>query len=149
MMLKYFERLTRRLDAAISRSSDLHNARRKFALEVARIGTRLYSGEHRVAWCGVVAPFDMLAAMNLTSCFVEFVGAMLSSTGAVGTFLEESEHAGFAADTCGYHRSVLGAAIQRAYAASRRDDCDHLPMHRRTSCNGKPRPHVRQGAVRA
>ena len=148
-MLKYFERLTRRLDAAISKSSDLHNARRKFALEVARIGTRLYSGEHRVAWCGVVAPFDMLAAMNLTSCFVEFVGAMLSSTGAVGTFLEESEHAGFARG----HVRVSSVSARRGnskgYAAPRRDDCDHLPMHRRTSCNGKPRPHVRQGAVRA
>lgn len=113
MMLKYFERLTSRLEGAISRNADLPNARRKFALETARLGTRLYSGEHRVAWCGVVAPFDMLAAMNLTSCFVEFVGAMLASTGAVGTFLEESEHAGFAAETCGYHRSVLGAAIQK------------------------------------
>ena len=113
MMLKYFERLTSRLEGAISKSSELPNARRKFALETARLGTRLYSGEHRVAWCGVVAPFDMLAAMNLTSCFVEFVGAMLASTGVVGTFLEESEHAGFAADTCGYHRSVLGAAIQK------------------------------------
>jgi benzoyl-CoA reductase/2-hydroxyglutaryl-CoA dehydratase subunit BcrC/BadD/HgdB len=112
MMLQYFERLASRLEAKIHKDSDKPNARRKFALEIARIGTRLYSGQHRVAWCGVVAPFDMLSAMNITSCFVEFVGAMLASTGAVATFLEESEHAGFAADTCGYHRGVIGAALK-------------------------------------
>jgi benzoyl-CoA reductase/2-hydroxyglutaryl-CoA dehydratase subunit BcrC/BadD/HgdB len=112
MMLQYFQRLASRLEAKIQKDSDKPNARRKFALEIAKLGTRLYSGEHRVAWCGVVAPFDMLSAMNITSCFVEFVGAMLASTGAVGTFLEESEHAGFAADTCGYHRAVIGATIK-------------------------------------
>jgi len=112
MMLQYFERLASRLQAKIQKDSDKPNARRKFALEIAKLGTRLYSGEHRVAWCGVAAPFDMLSAMNITSCFVEFVGAMLAATGAVGMFLEESEHGGFAADTCGYHRAVIGAAIK-------------------------------------
>ena len=99
MMLQYFQMLESRLNAKIQKTPDKPNARRKFALEIAKLGTRLYSGEHRVAWCGVVAPFDMLSAMNVTSCFVEFVGAMLSSTGNVGMFLEESEHAGFAAET--------------------------------------------------
>jgi benzoyl-CoA reductase/2-hydroxyglutaryl-CoA dehydratase subunit BcrC/BadD/HgdB len=55
-------------------------------------------------------PFDLLAAMGVTSCFVEFVGAMLASTGMVEAFLEEAEEVGFAGDTCAYHRSVLGAA---------------------------------------
>jgi benzoyl-CoA reductase/2-hydroxyglutaryl-CoA dehydratase subunit BcrC/BadD/HgdB len=112
MMLQYFENLASRIEAKIGKSPDKPNARRKFALEIAKLGTRLYSGEHRVAWCGVVAPFDMLSAMNVTSCFVEFVGAMLAATGNVGMFLEESEHAGFGADTCGYHRAVIGAALK-------------------------------------
>jgi len=112
MMLRYFERLASRLEAKITKTPDMPNARRKFALEIAKLGIRLYSGKHRVAWCGVVAPFDMLSAMNVTSCFVEFVGAMLAATGAVGTFLEESEHGGFAADTCGFHRAVIGAAMK-------------------------------------
>ena len=112
MMLQYFQMLESRLGAKIQKTPDEPNARRKFALEIARLGTRLYSGEHRVAWCGVVAPFDMLSAMNVTSCFVEFVGAMLASTGNVAMFLEESEHAGFGADTCGYHRAVVGAALK-------------------------------------
>jgi benzoyl-CoA reductase/2-hydroxyglutaryl-CoA dehydratase subunit BcrC/BadD/HgdB len=112
MMLQYFQHLASVMEARIMKTPDKPNARRKFGLEVARLGTRLYSGEHRVAWCGVVAPFDMLSAMNVTSCFVEFVGAMLATNGNVGVFLEESEHAGFAADTCGYHRAVLGAAMK-------------------------------------
>jgi len=112
MMLQYFENLASRIEAKIGKSPNKPNARRKFALEIAKLGTRLYSGEHRVAWCGVVAPFDMLSAMNVTSCFVEFVGAMLAATGNVGMFLEESEHAGFWADTCGYHRAVIGAALK-------------------------------------
>jgi benzoyl-CoA reductase/2-hydroxyglutaryl-CoA dehydratase subunit BcrC/BadD/HgdB len=112
MMLQYFQMLESRIGAKIKRTPDIPNARRKFALEIAKLGTRLYSGEHRVAWCGVVAPFDMLSAVNITSCFVEFVGAMLASTGNVGMFLEESEHAGFGADTCGYHRGVIGAALK-------------------------------------
>ncbi|MBI5249304.1 MAG: 2-hydroxyacyl-CoA dehydratase [Desulfomonile tiedjei] len=112
MMLQYFQRLASVTEARISKYPHQPNARKKFALEIAKLGIRLYSGEHRVAWCGVVAPFDVLSAMNVTSCFVEFVGAMLASTGTVGMFLEESEHAGFAADTCGYHRAVLGAAMK-------------------------------------
>ena len=112
MMLQYFQMLESRIDAKIRKTPDKPNARRKFALEIAKLGIRLYSGEHRVARCGVVAPFDMLSAMNVTSCFVEFVGAVLAATGNVGMFLEESEHAGFGADTCGYHRAVIGAALK-------------------------------------
>ena len=83
-----------------------------YALEVARLGERLYAGEDRIAWCGIVAPFDLLTAMGVTSCFVEFIGAMLASTGMVDSFLETAEHAGFGGDTCGYHRSVIGANLK-------------------------------------
>ena len=62
-----------------------------------------------MAWCGITAPFDLLSAMNVTSCYVEFIGAMVASTGIAGEFLEEAEHAGFASDICGYHRAVMGA----------------------------------------
>lgn len=111
-MLQYFQRIESVLQARIDKSPDKPHARHKFALEIGRLGTRLYSGERKVAWCGVTAPFDMLSALDITSCFVEFVGAMLASTGHVGMFLEESEHAGFGADTCGYHRAVIGAAMK-------------------------------------
>ena len=65
-----------------------------------------------MAWCGVLTPFDLLQALGITSCFVEFVGAMLAATGGVEPLLEEAEHAGYATDGCSYHRAVLGAAIQ-------------------------------------
>jgi len=112
MMLEYFQNLESGIAARIKQEADRPNARKKYALEVARLGTRLYEGTHSVAWCGIVAPFDLLNAMGLTSCFVEFVGAMLASTGAVEAFLEEAEQAGYATDACGYHRSVIGAAQQ-------------------------------------
>jgi benzoyl-CoA reductase/2-hydroxyglutaryl-CoA dehydratase subunit BcrC/BadD/HgdB len=86
--------------------------RKRYTLEVARLGRRLYSGKDPLAWCGVVAPFDLLHAMGITSCFVEFVGAMLASTGMVGEFIETADHQGFSSDACSFHRSVLGAAAK-------------------------------------
>lgn len=110
MMKQYFEDLTSGIEAKLAADPGSRSPRKIYALEVARLGARLYGGKERVAWCGVTAPFDLLAAMGVTSCFVEFVGAMLASTGMEGMFLETAEQAGFGGDTCGYHRSVLGAA---------------------------------------
>ena len=112
MILQYFESLESGLQAKIMAQPESPNPRKKYALELARLGRRLYSGSDRVAWCGVAAPFDLLNAMGVTSCFVEFTGAMLSSMGAAGPFLEQAEHAGYGADACGYHRSVTGAAMK-------------------------------------
>jgi benzoyl-CoA reductase/2-hydroxyglutaryl-CoA dehydratase subunit BcrC/BadD/HgdB len=50
--------------------------------------------------------------MGVTSCFVEFVGAMLASTGMAGEFIEAADHSGYSSDACSYHRSVIGAAIK-------------------------------------
>jgi benzoyl-CoA reductase/2-hydroxyglutaryl-CoA dehydratase subunit BcrC/BadD/HgdB len=112
MIREYFESLESGLQAKLTAQPESPNPRKKYALELARLGRRLYSGSDRVAWCGVAAPFDLLNAMGVTSCFVEFIGAMLSSMGASGPFLEEAEHAGFGADACAYHRSVTGAAMK-------------------------------------
>ncbi len=110
MMYQYFKDMADGIEAKILQDSSLPNPRKKYALETARLGSRLYSGENRVAWCGIAVPFDLLSAMGITSCFVEFVGAVLASTGMADPFLEEAEQAGFVGDTCGYHRSVIGAA---------------------------------------
>lgn len=112
MMLQFFDGLESGLKAKIAAQPDSPNAKKKYALEVARLGKRLYSGSDRVSWGGILTPFDLLNTMGVTSCFVEFVGGVLASTGAVGPFLEEAEHAGYAADACGYHRSVMGAALK-------------------------------------
>lgn len=110
MMQKYFNDLETGLTAAIMAGNSSH--RKLYALELARLGTRLYSGANRVAWCGITAPFDLLNAMGVTSCFVEFIGAMLASTGVVGSFLEETDHIGYSPDACSYHRAVTGATLK-------------------------------------
>ena len=110
MMLQYFEDLATGIETRLREDPASASPRKELALQIARLGTRLYSGRDRVAWCGVAAPFDLLNAMGVTSCFVEFVGAMLASTGTVGPLLEEAEHGGYNTDTCAYHRAVLGAS---------------------------------------
>ena len=109
MMKQYFDTLVSGIEAKIAADPAEKTPRKLYALEISRLGRRLYSGKG-VAWCGIVAPFDLLTAMGVTSCFVEFIGAMLASTGIAGEFLEEAEHCGFTGDICGYHRSIMGAA---------------------------------------
>lgn len=110
-MLGYFEELAQGLSAKLA-TADEAVARKKLTLALARLGVELFSTKQEVAWCGVLVPFDLLRAMGVTSCFVEFVGAMLASTGNAGAFLEEAEGAGFSTDACGYHRAVTGAFRQ-------------------------------------
>ena len=109
MMRSQFEKLITGIGAKLAEPGGV-TPRRRFALELARLGKRLYDGEHPVAWCGVVAPFDLLGAMGFTSCFVEFIGASLASSGMVGSFLQRAEQDGLVPDMCAYHRAVAGAA---------------------------------------
>lgn len=111
MMLGYFRKLAAGVEARLAEDHDGRVARKTLALVTARLGERLFSGEGAVAWCGVSAPFELLSAMGVTSCFVEFVGAVLANTGAAADFLEKAEQAGFSTDTCSYHRAVQGALL--------------------------------------
>ena len=110
MMREYFEDLASGIEKKLADDPKTRTPRKIYALEIARLGQRLYSEDERVAWCGVAAPFDLLNAMGVTSCFVEFVGAMLASTGIAEASMEEAEQSGFGGDICGYHRSIMGAA---------------------------------------
>ncbi|MFH2008373.1 MAG: 2-hydroxyacyl-CoA dehydratase family protein, partial [bacterium] len=112
MMLPYFDNLVNGLEAKLAEDTSPYRARKRFALEVSRLGKTLFTPGAKVAWCGVVAPFDLLHAMGVSSCYVEFVGAMLASTGTVESMLETAEQAGYSTDGCSYHRSVLGAMQQ-------------------------------------
>lgn len=114
MMLQLFQDLERGIEGSVREGNGMISPRKRYALEVARLGRRLYSGEGKMAWCGVVAPFDLLSALGITSCFVEFVGAMLASTGMAGEFIEAADRSGFSSDACSYHRSVMGAAMKDA-----------------------------------
>jgi benzoyl-CoA reductase/2-hydroxyglutaryl-CoA dehydratase subunit BcrC/BadD/HgdB len=111
MMREYFAGLVRDIEQKLAADPASASARKTYALEVARLGRRLYSPGEKVAWCGVCVPFDLLNAIGTTSCFAEFVGAMLASTGTATAPLERAEQAGYAADTCAYHRAVVGAAL--------------------------------------
>ncbi|MBF0101280.1 MAG: 2-hydroxyacyl-CoA dehydratase [Desulfobacterales bacterium] len=110
MMLQYFKGLESGLQNAIQKGQA--SPRKLYSLEIARLGTRLYSGQDKVAWCGITAPFDVLNAMGMTSCFVEFIGAMLASTGVVGSFIDETDQIGYSSDSCSYHRAVTGATMK-------------------------------------
>jgi benzoyl-CoA reductase/2-hydroxyglutaryl-CoA dehydratase subunit BcrC/BadD/HgdB len=110
MMKEYFIDLEAGIQKAISGGNSSH--RKLYTLELARLGKRLYSGTDSIAWCGITAPFDLLYVMGVTSCFVEFIGAMLATTGVIGSFIEETDHTGYSSDACSYHRSVSGAAIK-------------------------------------
>jgi len=112
MMGEYFQNLVEGLEAKLAASDPARDttARKRLALEVARLGVRLYSGDETVAWCGVLAPFDLLGAMGITPCFVEFVGAMVASMEGARYALEVAEEAGFASESCGFHRAISGAA---------------------------------------
>jgi len=112
MLKQYFDSTITGIEAKLAAEPDRPRRRKLYALELARLGRALYGGEGKVAWCGVVAPFDLLRAMDVTSCFVEFVGAMLASTEGVGAMLEQAEQLGFSDDGCSYHRAVQGAADQ-------------------------------------
>jgi benzoyl-CoA reductase/2-hydroxyglutaryl-CoA dehydratase subunit BcrC/BadD/HgdB len=112
MLKEYFNNLENGIVSSISAPGSKPSPRKLYSLEIARMGKRLYSGEDKVAWCGITAPFDLLYSMGLTSCFVEFIGAMLASTGIVGDFIEAADHAGYSSDACSYHRSVTGAVLK-------------------------------------
>ncbi len=87
-------------------------ARKTLTLQTARLGERLFSGREPVAWCGVLAPFELLHALGVTSCFAEFVGATLAGAADVSPFIEAAEQSGYPSDACTYHRAVAGATLQ-------------------------------------
>ena len=114
MMYEHFDNAVKGIKEKLNQDPEGINARKKYVLELSRLGKKLYSKNQTIAWCGVTAPFDLLGSMGVTSCFVEFVGAMLASTQTAGYFFEEAEDSGFATDSCAYHRAVMGAVLKNA-----------------------------------
>lgn len=88
-------------------------ARRKFVYEIAKVGNRLFEEDWSSAWTTVFVPFEILNSMNVAGMFVEFVGAMLAGAGLSRPYFEKAESAGFSTDGCSYHRTVIGAAMER------------------------------------
>ncbi len=114
MMYDHFDNVVKGITEKLNEDPNGINARKKYVLKLSELGKKLYTENEKIAWCGVTAPFDLLNAMGVTSCFIEFVGAMLSSNQVASDFIEEAEDEGFAPDSCAYHRAVMGAVIKNA-----------------------------------
>ncbi len=112
MLHDYFADMAAGIEAKLAQDPHGPRARKTLVLETARLGARLFSAAEPIAWCGVLVPFDLLHAMGIVPCFVEFVGATLSASGGVTPLLEQAEQQGYSADGCGYHRAVTGAMLQ-------------------------------------
>jgi benzoyl-CoA reductase/2-hydroxyglutaryl-CoA dehydratase subunit BcrC/BadD/HgdB len=111
-MYDYFKNMVDGVSQKLLQDPDSINAKKKYVLEIAKIGQKLYTRDEKIAWCGVTIPFDLLNSMGITSCFVEFVGAMLSSNETAPIFIKEAEDSGYAPDSCAYHRAVTGAMLK-------------------------------------
>ncbi|MFX1496917.1 MAG: 2-hydroxyacyl-CoA dehydratase subunit D [Promethearchaeota archaeon] len=86
-------------------------ARRKFVYEIARIGSRIFNDDWSTGWTTVFVPYEILNSMNVSGMFVEFFGAMLSGTGMARKYFELAESKGYSTDSCSYHRTIIGAAM--------------------------------------
>ena len=112
MMYDYFKNMVDGVSQKLLQDPDSINAKKKYVLEIAKIGQKLYTRDEKIAWCGVTIPFDPLNSMGVISCFVEFVGAILSSNETAPIFIKEAEDSGYAPDSCAYHRAVIGAMLK-------------------------------------
>ena len=85
--------------------------RRRFVYEIARIGSRIFNANWSIGWTTVFVPFEILNSMSVSGMFIEFFGAMLAGTGMSRKYLDLSESKGFSTDSCSYHRTIIGAAM--------------------------------------
>ncbi|MFW9946755.1 MAG: 2-hydroxyacyl-CoA dehydratase subunit D [Candidatus Odinarchaeota archaeon] len=100
------------LEGALKNKLELKlTPRRKFVYEIARIGTRIFDENWSVGWTTVFVPYEILNSMNVSGMFVEFFGAMLSGAGMSRKYFELAESKGYSTDSCSYHRTIIGAAM--------------------------------------
>ncbi|MFH1176257.1 MAG: 2-hydroxyacyl-CoA dehydratase family protein, partial [Acidobacteriota bacterium] len=83
-------------------------ARKRFALHAARHGERLFAGREPLAMCGVLAPFELLAAAGVTAAYAEFMVASLAGTGDAAPLIDAAQQLGYPTDACTYHRAAFG-----------------------------------------
>ena len=108
MLKNYFTQLEASLKSKLESKT---TARRKFVYEIARIGTRIFDDNWSIGWTTVFVPYEILRSMSVSGMFVEFFGAMLAGTGMSNKYLEISESKGYSTDSCSYHRTIIGAAM--------------------------------------
>ena len=108
MLKKYFTQLETGLKNKLESKI---TPRRKFIYEIARIGTRIFDDKWSIGWTTVFVPYEILNSMSVSGMFIEFFGAMLAGTGMSSKYLDLSESNGFSTDSCSYHRTIIGAAM--------------------------------------
>ena len=108
LLKKYFEQLETGLKNKLESKV---TARRRFVYEIARIGSRIFDNDWSIAWTTVFVPYEILNSMSVSGMFIEFFGAMLAGTGMSSKYLDLSESKGFSTDSCSYHRTIIGAAM--------------------------------------
>jgi len=100
------------LESALKNKIDSKlTARRKFIYEIARIGSRIFDDNWSIGWTTVFVLYEILNSMNVSGMFVEFFGAMLSGAGISRKYFEIAESKGYSTDSCSYHRTIIGAAM--------------------------------------
>lgn len=108
MLKQYFEQLEVGLRAKLENKV---TARRKFIYEFGRLGSRLFDKSWATGWTTVFVPYEILNSMNVSGMFIEFFGAMLSGAGISRKYFELAESKGYSTDSCSYHRTIIGAAM--------------------------------------
>jgi benzoyl-CoA reductase/2-hydroxyglutaryl-CoA dehydratase subunit BcrC/BadD/HgdB len=108
MLKQYFFQLE---DALKTKLDTKVTARRKFIYEIARIGSRIFDENWSIGWTTVFVPYEILNSMNVSGMFIEFFGAMLSGAGISRKYFELAESKGYSTDSCSYHRTIIGAAM--------------------------------------
>lgn len=108
MLKNYFFQLEAALKTKLESKE---TARRKFVYEIARVGSRIFDKDWSVGWSTVFVPYEILNSMNVSSMFIEFIGAMLAGAGISRKYFEIAESKGYSTDSCSYHRTIIGAAI--------------------------------------
>jgi len=108
MLKQYFEQLEIGLRAKLENKV---TARRKFIYEFGRLGARIFDEKWSTGWTTVFVPYEILNSMNVSGMFIEFFGAMLSGAGISRKYFELAESKGYSTDSCSYHRTIIGAAL--------------------------------------
>ena len=108
ILKQYFSQLEASLKAKLELK---FTARRKFIYEIARIGSRIFDNNWSIGWTTVFVPYEILNSMNVSGMFVEFFGAMLAGAGISRKYFELAESKGYSTDSCSYHRTIIGAAM--------------------------------------
>ena len=108
MLKMYFSQLETALNKKLETKV---TARRRFVYEISKIGSRMFDDKWSFGWTTVFVPYEILNSMNVSGMFIEFVGAMLSGAGISKRFFELAESKGYSTDSCSYHRTIIGAAM--------------------------------------